>query len=85
MAIKSVVIFLALMIQFTQGGRVGYAICYARCISLATACYAAAGFTFTYGSIPSAVPIGPMGANPALIACNAAFGVCEAGCMAAHG
>lgn len=52
-------------------------ICYAGCAAVTVACFAAAGFTF--GTVSGSV----IAAVPALAACNAAFGVCEAACVAA--
>ncbi|CAH1129794.1 unnamed protein product [Ceutorhynchus assimilis] len=60
-----------------EAGPAAAGVCYAGCAAVTVACFAAAGFTF--GTVPGAV----IAATPALAACNAAFGVCEAACMAA--
>lgn len=70
-------VMLLLMVQFTTAGPLAAGICYAGCAAVTVACFAAAGFTF--GTVPGAV----IAATPALAACNAAFGVCEAACVAA--
>lgn len=75
---KSMVIFFALLLlSQIDAGPIGAGICYAGCAAVAVACFAAAGFTF--GTVPGAV----IAATPALAACNTAFGVCEAACVAA--
>lgn len=66
-----------IMTSGTQAGPIGAGICYAGCAAVTVACFAAAGFTF--GTVPGAI----IAATPALTACNAAFGVCEAACVAA--
>lgn len=71
-------IFLALLLMSqVDAGPVGAGICYAGCAAVTVACFTAAGFTF--GTVPGAV----IAATPALAACNTAFGVCEAACVAA--
>lgn len=78
MAKGLVVLFIAsLLIANTNAVPFASGICYAGCAAVAVACFSAAGFTF--GTVPGAV----IAATPALAACNAAFGVCEAACMAA--
>jgi hypothetical protein len=57
-----------------QAGPLAYGICQAGCAAVVTACYAAAGFTFGV-----ALPAAP----PAILACNSAFGACQAACVAA--
>jgi len=60
-----------------NAGPIAAGVCYAGCAAVTVACFAAAGFTF--GTVPGAV----IAATPALAACNAAFGICEASCVAA--
>lgn len=55
-------------------GPLTYALCQAACMAPVTACYSAAGCVF--GTVFAA------GASPAILACNAAQGVCYAGCAA---
>lgn len=66
-----------LLITPSFAGPLASGICYAGCAGVTVACFAAAGFTF--GTVPGAI----IAATPALAACNAAFGLCEAACMAA--
>lgn len=68
---------LILSLNIVQAGPVAAGICYAGCASVTVACFAAAGFTF--GTVPGA----QIASIPALAACNAAFGTCEAACMVA--
>lgn len=77
MTIKTSIIVLILIIQYAGGGPIASGICYAGCAASVCACFAAAGFTF--GTVPAAA----IAATPTLAACNAAFGICEAACMAA--
>ena len=75
------VLLLALLFTFSgtptvEAGPIGAGICYAGCAAVTVACFAAAGFTF--GTVPGA----QIAAVPALAACNTAFGVCEAACVA---
>lgn len=65
----------AILINGVEGGPAAYGICQAGCAAVVTACYAAAGFTF-------GVPI-PGSTPAAIIACNSAFGTCQAACVAA--
>uniref|UniRef100_A0A915DLM3 Cysteine-rich protein n=1 Tax=Ditylenchus dipsaci TaxID=166011 RepID=A0A915DLM3_9BILA len=65
-----------LLLNFANGGPAAAGICYAGCAAVVTACYAAAGFTF--GTITAG-----LGTPAAILACNSAFGVCEAACVAA--
>lgn len=53
-------------------GPVAYAACQAGCAAVVTACYSGAGFTF--GTVFGA------GAPAAIVACNSAFGYCQAQC-----
>ncbi|XP_016657429.1 uncharacterized protein LOC107882876 [Acyrthosiphon pisum] len=66
-----------LIASSANAGPIAAGICYAGCAGVTVACFAAAGFTF--GTVPGAV----IAATPALAACNAAFGICEASCIAA--
>lgn len=63
---------LTLFIAPSHAGPVAYAICQAGCASVVTACYAAAGFT--WGATLGAT------APASIVACNAAFGTCQAAC-----
>ncbi|VVC36620.1 Hypothetical protein CINCED_3A000125 [Cinara cedri] len=75
---KTIVLLTVLMMfGIAQAGPLAAGICYAGCASVTVACFAAAGFTF--GTVPGAV----IAATPALAACNTAFGICEAACVAA--
>lgn len=71
-----VLLIASLLISNSYAGPIGAGICYAGCAAVTVACFAAAGFTF--GTVPGAV----IAATPALAACNTAFGVCEAACVA---
>ncbi len=73
----SSIFVLILAANLATAGPVASGICYAGCAAVAVACFSAAGFTF--GTVPGA----QIAAVPALAACNSAFGVCEAACMAA--
>ncbi|CAI6365837.1 unnamed protein product [Macrosiphum euphorbiae] len=66
-----------LVASSANAGPIAAGICYAGCAAVTVACFGAAGFTF--GTVPGAV----IAATPALAACNAAFGICEASCVAA--
>lgn len=58
-----------------SAGPAAYGVCQAGCAAVVTACYAAAGFTWgaTMGaSVPATI-----------IACNTAFGYCQAACWMA--
>ncbi len=67
---------LATQISVVDSGPAAQGICYAGCAAVAVACYAAAGATF--GTITAGV-----GTPAAIVACNSAFGTCQAACMAA--
>lgn len=69
-----VLIMTTMMLPPAQGGPVAYATCQAGCALIATACFAAAGFT--WGTVPGAV----IAAVPALAACNTALATCYAMC-----
>ncbi|GAA6028274.1 hypothetical protein JCM8097_006951 [Rhodosporidiobolus ruineniae] len=58
-----------------QGLLLGYGICQAGCASLVVACYSAAGAVF--GCVAA------VAAPPAILACNSAFGSCQAACVVA--
>ena len=59
----------------TFAGIISYGICQAGCSAVVVACYSAAGFVF--GTVAAGA------APPAIIACNAAFGTCQAKCALA--
>jgi hypothetical protein len=64
-----------LLLAFTaSAGPIGYGVCQAGCSSLVMACYAAAGFT--WGATAGAT------APASILACNSAFGTCQAACAA---
>ena len=63
------------MISCTKAGPLAYGMCQAGCASVVVACYSAAGAVF--GTVT-----GGVGAPPAIIACNLAFGKCSAVCAA---
>lgn len=65
---------LALLITQANSTLIGYGTCQTECSNIVVACYAAAGFVF--GAVAA------VGAPPAIIACNAAFGKCSAACAA---
>mmetsp|Transcript_40458 Transcript_40458/g.81612 ORF Transcript_40458/g.81612 Transcript_40458/m.81612 type:complete len:87 (-) Transcript_40458:543-803(-) len=67
---------LASLVTSADGGPLAYGICQTGCNAVAVACYAAAGATF--GTVTAGA-----GVAPAVLACNAALGVCMAGCVAA--
>lgn len=73
----SLVLVGLLIASSANAGPISAGICYAGCAAVTVACFSAAGFTF--GTVPGAV----IAATPVLAACNAAFGVCEASCVAA--
>ena len=57
-----------------SAGPVGYGICQAGCAAVVMACYTAAGYTWgaTLGASAPAT----------IVACNSAFGTCQAACAA---
>ncbi|CAG8960541.1 hypothetical protein HYFRA_00008261 [Hymenoscyphus fraxineus] len=61
---------LAALLSSADSGPIGYGICQAGCASVVMACYSAAGFVWgaTLG----------VAAPPAILACNSAFGTCQA-------
>ncbi|KAK8210875.1 hypothetical protein IWZ01DRAFT_541846 [Phyllosticta capitalensis] len=63
------------LVASVAAGPCAYGICQTGCAAVVVACYAAAGFTF--GTV--AAPMAP----PAIIACNSAYGTCQAACAAA--
>ncbi|CAF0915355.1 unnamed protein product [Adineta ricciae] len=69
------VFLLLLMTSCTKAGPLAYGMCQAGCASVVVACYSAAGAVF--GTVT-----GGLGAPPAIIACNLAFGKCSAVCAA---
>jgi len=64
-----------LMGSCVQAGPAAYGICQAGCAAVVVACYAAAGAIF--GTVTAGV-----GAPPAILACNVAFGKCSVACAA---
>ncbi|XP_022178987.1 uncharacterized protein LOC111039701 [Myzus persicae] len=73
----SLILVAILLSSSANAGPIAAGVCYAGCAAVTVACFSAAGFTF--GTVPGAV----IAATPVLAACNAAFGVCEASCVAA--
>lgn len=69
-------ILILLMSTTVQSGPTASGICYAGCATVVVACYAAAGATF--GTVTAGV-----GTPAAILACNGAFGSCQAACMVA--
>lgn len=65
---------LVAMANLVHAGPLGYGVCQAGCASVVMACYAAAGFT--WGATAGAT------APATIVACNLAFGKCEAACAA---
>ncbi|EME86517.1 uncharacterized protein MYCFIDRAFT_43367 [Pseudocercospora fijiensis CIRAD86] len=65
---------LSMLATYVTAGPAAYGICQAGCAGVTVACYSAAGFVFGV-----ALPAAP----PAILACNAAFGSCQAACWAA--
>lgn len=68
--------FLFLFIETINSGPFAAGICYAGCASVVVACYSAAGFVF--GTVTAGV-----GTPAVILACNSAFGTCQAFCVAA--
>ncbi|EPZ35264.1 hypothetical protein O9G_000660 [Rozella allomycis CSF55] len=73
MNIRPSLILLLCIIGLALGGPISYGTCQAGCAAVVVACYAAAGAVF--GTVTLGV-----GAPPALVACSAAFGKCQAIC-----
>lgn len=73
--IYCLVLFLGL-ISPAFAGPLAYGICQTGCNALAAACYTAAGATFGTVTAGAGVPA-------VILGCNAAQGVCMAGCVAA--
>jgi hypothetical protein len=68
--------FFTLTIASTAvAGPLAYAICQPGCAAVVEACYTAAGFTWGV-SVGATVPM-------LIVACNTAFGACQAACWAA--
>jgi len=59
-----------------DAGPLAYGICQAGCAAVVVACYAGAGAVF--GTVTAGV-----GTPAAIVACNSAFGTCQAACIAA--
>ena len=70
------IISLLLMSEMASAGPIAAGICYTGCNTVWVACVAAAGGT-------AGVTTGGLGVPAAILACNAAQGVCMAGCVAA--
>ena len=68
-------VVISILGQVVIAGPSAYAICQAGCACPSVACYSAAGATF--GTVLAA------GAPAAILACNSAFGSCQAACAAA--
>lgn len=66
---------LAILITTARAGPAAYGVCQAGCAGIAVACYSAAGAVM--GVTAGAA------APPAVLACNAAYGSCQAACWAA--
>ncbi|KAF1356704.1 hypothetical protein BDV97DRAFT_13626 [Delphinella strobiligena] len=62
----------AMFITSCSAGPAAYGICQAGCCGVVTACYSAAGFT--WGATLGAT------APASILACNSAFGACQAAC-----
>lgn len=73
---KIVSIALILLLGRASAGLLAYGICQTGCNAVAVACYVAAGATF--GTVTAGA-----GTPAIIIGCNAALGVCMAGCVAA--
>uniref|UniRef100_A0A914GT38 Uncharacterized protein n=1 Tax=Globodera rostochiensis TaxID=31243 RepID=A0A914GT38_GLORO len=72
----SVLVVLLLIVQLSNGGPIAYGVCQAGCAALVVTCYTAAGAVF--GTVTAGAATAP-----ALLACNVAFGKCQAACWAA--
>jgi hypothetical protein len=79
--LSTLALALALLIIQAQAGPVAYGACQAACATLAVACYSTAGFLLAIP--PGAGAAIVLGAQPALISCNTAFGTCSGACAAA--
>lgn len=69
------IIILPLLIELAAAGPLAYGVCQAGCATLVMACYGAAGAT--WGATAGA------SAAPTVVACNLAFGKCQAACSVA--
>ncbi|KAF3063233.1 hypothetical protein J3E69DRAFT_331832 [Trichoderma sp. SZMC 28015] len=69
------VVTISALAATSNAGPVAYGICQAGCATVVTACYAAGGAT--WGATAGAT------AGPTILACNSAFGSCQAACWAA--
>ncbi len=69
-------LFFFMMITLILGGPIAAGICYSGCNAVWVACVAAGGGV-------AGVTTGGIGVGPAILACNAAQGVCMAACCAA--
>jgi hypothetical protein len=70
-----VLLLLSASVRQASAGPGLYGVCQAGCCALAVSCYSAAGFTFGTVTAGAGVPA-------AILACNAALGVCSAKCAA---
>ena len=66
---------MGLLVPTAIAGPGAYGMCQAGCASVAMACYGAAGFTWG-ASLGATLPA-------SIVACNSAFGTCQAACWAA--
>lgn len=64
--------------SYGEAGPMAAGICTTGCVAMTVACYSAAGVVFFGTPIISVLAL-----TPALAACNANFGACETGCVAA--
>ena len=75
-ATVKILIMLAIFTSPAHSGLLGYAICQTGCNTVWVACISAAGGV-------AGVSTGGVGVPPAILACNAAQGVCMAACVTA--
>lgn len=75
-AIKAILVLLSLLSHAVVGGPLAYGICQTGCNFFAGACYASAGLVF--GTVTAGA-----GTPAAVLASNAAQGLCMASCIAA--
>jgi hypothetical protein len=68
------ILLMAALLESTLAGPVTSFICLFKCGTAATACYAAAGFTF--GAVPATI----VAAIPALATCQAIYAACLVAC-----
>ena len=75
-SIEQILVFLLALFATTQSGPLAYAVCQTGCNAVWVACVSAAGGV-------AGVSTGGAGVPAAILACNAAQGVCMAACVAA--